>query len=183
MMKSILATTSLLLIALTCLAQTQYEPTETIEGIRVIASVAHPNHYLSLDNGEFFGSTYGDQGKVEVTQEIGSHEVFEIKQVSEGIYAIASTDVKERYLQVDGSQVKPESKEPGGRVVIQVFVGRYERFKIEPQKDGSFTIESINFPGRYLHMSQDKVQVSSKVGKEERFWLLEKKFKTGIAPR
>jgi len=173
-MKTSLAITLSLLIAFTCFGQRSYKRATTIEGFRVIASTVYKNHYLSMDNGEFFGSSYGDQGKVEVRQQIGSHELFEIKEISDGIYSIASTDIKERYLQMDGSRVSLQNKAPGGRVAIQVYIGGYEKFKIKPQGDGSYTIESLEFPGRYLHMSQDKVMVSNQVGKYERFFLLKK---------
>ncbi|MEM6380709.1 MAG: hypothetical protein AAF705_21175 [Bacteroidota bacterium] len=160
-----------------CVGQQAYQRTNTITGIRAIVSAQYPNHYLSIDNGEFFGSRYGDQGKIEVTQEIGSHELLLIKEIEPGVYAFGSTDVKERYLRMDGALVTPQSQAPGGILNLQVYVGGYEKFKIEKQADGTYTIESIAFPGRYLHMTKDKVLVSNRVGAKERFYLLEKERK------
>ncbi|MEL6864500.1 MAG: hypothetical protein AAFP19_08780 [Bacteroidota bacterium] len=152
-----------------------YVRADTIEGIRVIESSVYPHHYLSIDNGEFFGSRYGDQGKIAVAQKIGDHEPLAITAVSEGLYTIASTDVKERYLRMDGATITPQSKHPGGILNLQVYVGQYEKFRFEKQADGTYVITSLAFPGRYLHMSKDKVQVSNKIGANEKFYLLKKR--------
>jgi hemolysin activation/secretion protein len=70
--------------------------------------------------------------------------------------------------------VKPQSKTLSGILNLQVYAGGYEKFRIEQQADGTYTIESVAFPGRYLHISKDKVLVSGQVGEKERFHLLRK---------
>ena len=157
--------------------QVNYKQTDSIEGKRVIASTLLKDHYLSLDNGEFFGSDYGDQGKVEVTQEIGQHELFEIIKIEENIYCIASTDIKSRYLSLNGAHVYPGTTVKTGIVRIQVYIGGYERFKFIKQNDGSYVIASISFPGQYLSMQENKVSVSKQIGEEEKFFLLKNKDK------
>jgi phospholipase C len=165
---------------------TGFVKTNKIEGIRVIESKAFKGNYVTADSRYWHGQGNHGGGTVNVINRIGTHNQYRIKKHSDGYYSIASTFFKERYLRMDGSGVNKTSKAPGGKVNLQNRVGNYEKFKIIKNSDGSFSFESVAFPGRFLTLNPNpraknpdhaggKVQVQNRNGSHERFYLLEKK--------
>ena len=182
---------SVLIIALLCsvvsisFAQNDYKKASSIEGVRVIESRAFRGHYLRLDSRGFQGAAQGG-GVVNVTNTFGTHVALKITKLPDGYYTIQSTFFKNRYLRMDGRQINSSSKAPGGVVNLQTKAASYEKFKIEKLSDGSYSIESVAFPGRFLTLNANpkpknwsqgggKVQVQNRAGSHERFNLLEKK--------
>ncbi len=165
--------------------QSNYKKTDNIEGVRAIESTAFRGHYLSVDSRTWHGEGSQGGGIVNVLNRIGTHQLFKITKLSDGTYSIASTFFKNRFLRMDGSAINASSKAPGGVVNLQDKVASYEKFKIKKLADGSFSIESVAFPGRFLTLNPNpraskpndaggRVQVQNRAGGHERFNLLEK---------
>lgn len=182
-MKNLFILAALIFVSSICFGQKTYKKANSIEGIRAIESRAFKGHYLSMDSRNFHKGPHG--GTVNVLNRIGTHQLFKITKISDGIYSISSTFFKDRFLRMDGSGVNASSRAPGGVVDLQTHVGSYEKFKIEKLSDGSYSIESVAFPGRYLTLNPNprakdpnhaggKVQVQNRAGAHERFYLLEK---------
>jgi len=159
--------------------------TDDIEGIRAIESRAFKGHYLTMDSRYYHGGNAQGGGTVNVMNRIGTHQVFKITKLPDGYYSIASTFFKNRFLRMDGGQINSSSTAPGGVVNLQTSVASYEKFKIEKLDDGSYSIESVQFPGRFLTLNPNprakdpnhaggKVQVQNRAGGHERFYLLKK---------
>jgi hypothetical protein len=64
---------------------------------------------------------------------------------------IRSTFFPNVYLRMDGTGV-PTTGASGGTVNCQYTAGPYEKFKLRPQADGSYSVESVAFPNVYLRM-------------------------------
>jgi hypothetical protein len=67
-------------------------------------------------------------------------------------------------LRMDGSGVTAFSGLGGGTVNCQFGVGAWERFRLEPQTDGTVAIASLAFPGVYLRMDGNGVTAFSGLG-------------------
>ncbi|MEM7372754.1 MAG: hypothetical protein AAF587_29305 [Bacteroidota bacterium] len=158
--------------------QPTYEKAESIEGVRAIASAQFNNAYLTMDSKGWSGNSSQGGGKVDSHHYIGTHQLFEIKEIENGIYTISSTFFKNRHLRMDGRGVTPASKVPGGVVNLQDLVGAFERFKIHKNSDGTYSFESVTFPGCYLTLNPNhaagEVMVQNRSGAHERFRLLQK---------
>jgi hypothetical protein len=79
------------------------------------------------------------------------------------IVSIASAQFPNVVLRMDGSGVTP-STGSGGVVNCQFGVGAWEKFRLEPQSDGTTAIASVQFPDVYLRMDGSGVTKFSAPG-------------------
>lgn len=116
-----------------------------------IESVHFPNVYLRMDGN---GVAELPQGSGTVNCQIGAHpwEKFKFTKYDDGTYTIESLAFPNTYLRLDGKDVKSFANDGSGTVNCQAVAKEYEHFKLHKQEDGTYTIESANFPGVYLRM-------------------------------
>ncbi len=79
-------------------------------------------------------------------------------------HTIGDYTVDNIFLRMDGSEVTKFMPSGGGTVNCQVKAGPWEKFNIEKQANGTYTIESIAFPGVYLRMDGRGVNESNPIG-------------------
>ncbi|WJK38134.1 papain-like cysteine protease family protein [Solwaraspora sp. WMMA2056] len=87
--------------------------------------------------------------------------------IGETPITIRSTAFSNVYLRLDGRGVTSETENGGGLVNCQFSVGTpgpYERFKIRPQADGTFSVESAVFPNVWLRMDSRGVTAQTPNG-------------------
>ncbi|PVG01519.1 hypothetical protein CPB86DRAFT_781312 [Serendipita vermifera] len=139
--------------------------------IRSIAS----KKYLSLDGNGLDHTTEQGGGKAKTQNFVGDWETFIPHEFPDHTIAFESAAFPNVYLRLAPLDISPghHSEKGGGVVNAQVGSLNYEKFRIK-QKDqkGAVAIESLEFPGRYLRMDGDIVNVQGDMGPTEEFELL-----------
>jgi hypothetical protein len=128
-----------------------------------INSVDFPSAYLRMD-GAGVAASGGGSGTVNCQFCPQAFERFRIEPQLDGTVAIASVQFPGVFLRMDGTGVTAHSASGGGTVNCQVGVGSLEKFRIEPQPDGTVAIASVQFPGVYLRMDGTNVTAPSANG-------------------
>ena len=120
-----------------------------------IRSATFPNCYLRLDGTLVTHGFDAGAGTVNIQGDPGSWETFRIEKPNgeaDDVVVIGSTAFSNVYLRVDGSAVHGSTGDGSGIINAQFGHGPYERFRFEPQADGSIAIASVQWPGVYLRM-------------------------------
>ncbi|WP_163930031.1 hypothetical protein [Paraferrimonas sp. SM1919] len=68
------------------------------------------------------------------------------------------------YLRMDGSGVTTFMPDGGGVVNCQLDAGPWEKFNLNQNSDGTYTIESVAFPGVFLRMDGRNVNADNPTG-------------------
>ncbi|MTL14594.1 hypothetical protein GL307_24505 [Nocardia seriolae] len=77
---------------------------------------------------------------------------------------IRSTAFANVYVRLDGSGVTAATDQGGGTVNCQYNAASYERFRVRPQRDGSYAFESVAFPNVVLRMDGSGVSTQTDNG-------------------
>src|SRR5204863_6522536 len=88
-----------------------------------------------------------------------------IEMLSLQTVAIRSAQFMNVQLRMDGNGVTAPTGPGGGTVNCQFGVGAWERFRLEPQADGTVAIASAAFPGVYVRMEGSRVASFSGSGR------------------
>jgi phospholipase C len=111
-------------------------------------------------------------------------ELFRLEEQGDGTVAIASAEFEAPVcLRMDGTGVTQFAAQGGGTVNAKYRVGPEEKFRLEPQGDGTVAIASVQFPGVYLRLDGTGVtqfagdgggvvNCQFGAGPMEKFWLL-----------
>ena len=91
-------------------------------------------------------------GVVNCQFEVGAWEKFRIEPQADGTVAIASAAFNNVYLRVDGRGLTQPQGAGGGIVNCQFGASAWEKFRIEPQADGTVAIASAAFNHIYLRV-------------------------------
>jgi pregnancy-associated plasma protein-A len=122
-----------------------------------IQSAQFPQAYLRMDGSGV--TQFAGPGAGTVNCQFGafSWEKFRLEPQSDGSVAIASIQFPNVYLRMDGSGVTQFAVAGGGTVNCQFGANGWEKFRLEPQTDGTVAIASIQFPNVYLRMDASGV--------------------------
>ena len=132
-------------------------------GTYTLESVQFPGVYLRMDGNGLTAST-GPGGAGTVNCKYGAAGPWEkFRLCNDGCnYSIGSVQFPGVYLRMDGNGVTTPVGSGGGTVNCQYGVGPYEKFKFAYNgSDGSFSVESVQFPGVYLRMDGSGVTSGS----------------------
>lgn len=116
-----------------------------------IESVHFPGTYLRMDGN---GVKELPDGSGTVNCQIGAHpwEKFKFIKYEDGTYVIESLAFPNTFLRMDGKGVTGFAGAGAGKVNCQAVAKEWEHFKMHKQEDGTYTIESVQFPNVYLRM-------------------------------
>ena len=125
---------------------------ETIISPLTIESVHFPGNYLRMDGREV--KEFQDYGSGIVNcQKIGDPWTrFKFKKHDDGTYTIESLAFPNVFFRFGGGDVKEFKGEGSGTVNCQAVANEWEHVKLHKQEDGTYTIESFQFPNVYLRM-------------------------------
>ena len=115
-----------------------------------LGSAAFPGVHLRMDGSDVTTWTGDGGGTVNCQSGLGPWERFRLEPQADGSVAVASVAFPGVYLRVNGSDLNTWTSDGGGTVNCQSGVGPWERFRLEPQADGSVAVASVAFPGVYL---------------------------------
>jgi len=118
--------------------------------LATVKSNAFYNVFLRL-NGTNFVSGAAGSGVVNCQFTAAPFEKMLFAKQADGTYTIESNAFAGLFLRMDGANV-PTGPQGGGIVNLQSSVGPYEKFNVIKQSDGTYTIQSVAFPGTYLRM-------------------------------
>jgi len=146
-----------------------------------IQAVQSPNHYVRLDGEGVTSFTDNGGGKVNTQAFIGTYETFTLVINDDETVSFKSIFFDNVFLRLDGTGVTAGRKSlaGGGTVNAQYTDRALERFKIHRKNDpagilyqGIVGIESAAFPGRYLRLDGNKVNVQGVFKDYEEFKIL-----------
>jgi hypothetical protein len=129
-----------------------------------IASAQFAGVVLRMDGSGVTQPTGPGGGIVNCQFGVDALEKFRLEAQSDGTTAIASIQFPGVYLRMDGSGVTQPTGAGGGIVNCQFGVGAWEKFRLEPQSDGTTAIASVQFQGVYLRMDGSGVTQPSGAG-------------------
>lgn len=134
-----------------------------------IRSTAFANVYLRMDASgvtAFAGSGAGTVNCQFSAGSPGPYERFRLRRQTDGTYSIQSEAFPNAYLRLDGTGVTSQTVNGGGTVNCQFNSngGQYERYKLNANADGSFSLESAAFPNVFLRMKADGVTSPTDAG-------------------
>ncbi len=116
-----------------------------------IESVHFPNVYLRMDGNGVHEDPSGC-GTVNCQIGVGPWERFKFIKHEDGTYSIESIQFADAVLRMDGNGVTKFEGSGAGKVNCQYKPREWEHFRMHKQDDGTYTIESVQFPGVYLRM-------------------------------
>ncbi|MEV0648000.1 papain-like cysteine protease family protein [Phytomonospora sp. NPDC050363] len=122
-----------------------------------IRSTAFPNVCLRLDGRGVTSTTTEGAGTVNcqfAPGATGPYEKFKLRKQADGSFSFESIAFPNVYLRLDGTGVTTQTTNGGGKVNCQFNAngGAREKFKLNAQPDGSFSIESVASPNVFLRM-------------------------------
>jgi nucleoside phosphorylase len=147
-----------------------------------IKSAVFEGAYLRLDARDYSNPEIDGGGVVNCQLSVGPWEQFRIEAQNDGTVAIASAAFAGAYLRLDARNYNDPTADGGGIVNCQLSIGPWEKFRIEPQDDGTVTIASVAFTGVYLRLDARDydnpnvegggvVNCQLSIGPWEKFWL------------
>jgi len=117
-----------------------------------IMSNFYPNTYLRMDGTGVTAPMNAGGGTVNCEYGADILAAFQVVPQSNGSYAFQSVSFPGVYLRMDGTGV-PTTMAGGGTVNCQFgIVDAGETFNLSANADGSFSFQSVLFPGIYLRM-------------------------------
>lgn len=118
----------------------------------LIQSVAFKDVFLRMDGKGIKAASGSGAGKVNCQKSIEPTGAFKANQQKDGTFTLESVKFPGVFLRMDGSRVRAFAGAGAGIVNCQFGAAEWERFKLNEQSDGSYTIESVAFPNVYLRM-------------------------------
>ncbi|WP_211588539.1 papain-like cysteine protease family protein [Allorhizocola rhizosphaerae] len=117
-------------------------------------STAYPEVFLRMDGTGVNSQTSSGGGKVNCNFRPADKEKFKLRSQADGTFSIESIAFPNVFLRVDGSGVTSQTTNGGGTANCQFNAngGIYEKFRLRPQADGSYSVESAAFPNVFLRM-------------------------------
>lgn len=128
-----------------------------------ILSTYFANVYLRMDATGVTSFTDPGGGRVNCQFNVGPWTSFRVRPQPDGSYAFESAAFPKAFLRMDGTGV-PTTMAGGGTVNCQYGADVYEKYKLRPQANGSFSFESVAFPNIYLRMVGSGVTATSGPG-------------------
>jgi hypothetical protein len=128
-----------------------------------ILSTYFANVYLRMDGSAVTSSADYGGGTVNCQFNVGPWTSFRVRPQADGSYAFESAAFPKVFLRMDGNGV-PTTMAGGGTVNCQYGAGPWEKYKALAQPNGSFSFESVAFPGIYLRMVGSGVTATSGPG-------------------
>ncbi|MBM9506148.1 fascin domain-containing protein [Actinacidiphila acididurans] len=116
-----------------------------------IRSTFFQNIYLRMDGTGVTVATDNGGGTVNCEYGTGPWTTYKVHPQTDGSYTFESAAFPNVFLRMDGNGV-PTTMAGGGTVNCQYGVGPWEKFHARAQADGSFSFESVAFPGIFLRM-------------------------------
>jgi hypothetical protein len=116
-----------------------------------IRSTFFKNVYLRMDGTGVTAVTDNGGGTVNCQYGPGPWTTFKVHSQADGSYSFESAAFPNVFLRMDGNGV-PTTQAGGGVVNCQYSALPWEKFSARAQADGSFSFESVAFPGIYLRM-------------------------------
>jgi hypothetical protein len=147
---------------------------------RVAIRSIESKKYLSLD-GHGVDTTSGQGGGRAMPQSyVGSWETFIVHPLPDNAISFESSAFPDVYLRLAPLEVDPGKvcNNGGGVVNAQKGCFNYERFHLKPKEvpltdqKGVLGIESVEFPGRFLRMHDDDVNVQGIMKDSEEFEII-----------
>ncbi len=132
----------------------QYLQANQIFLTEIVATIQSSNFYnvfLRMD-GRYYSPNSSGSGTVNCQYSAGPYEQMVFRKQNDGTYTISSNYFPNLYLRMDGTNVPHNNNSGGGTVNLQNPAGNYERFNINKQSDGTFTISSAYFGSTHLRM-------------------------------
>jgi concanavalin A-like lectin/glucanase superfamily protein len=117
-----------------------------------LASSAFPGVYLRIDGTGLTSFAPGGGGSINCQFGVGAWEKFRLEPQQDGSVALASDAFPGVYLRMDGTGVTSFADNGGGSINCQFGVGAWEKFRLEPQDEGTVALASDAFPGVYLRI-------------------------------
>jgi hypothetical protein len=129
-----------------------------LAGLVIAIGSAHfTNVYLRLDGTAVTQFAGSGGGNVNCQFGVGAWERFRLQPQPDGTVAIASAQFTNVYLRLDGSAVTQFGPDGGGVANSQFGVGAWEKFRLQPQPDGTIAIASAHFTNVYLRLDGSAV--------------------------
>jgi hypothetical protein len=116
-----------------------------------ILSTFYPNIYLRMDGTGVNALTSSGGGTVNCEYGVDAYAKFKVRPQADGSYAFESAAFPNVFLRMDGTGV-PTNMAGGGTVNCQYTAGPYEKYNARAQSNGSFSFESVAFPGIFLRL-------------------------------
>ena len=117
-----------------------------------ISCPSFPDVYLRMDGRGVTAPVAPGGGVVNCQYGAYGWEQFTLVPQADGTVAIQSVAYPGVYLRLDGREVTQPVGPGAGVVNCQFGVGAWEKFRMEPQPDGTVAFASAAFPGVYLRM-------------------------------
>jgi hypothetical protein len=135
-----------------------------------IRSQAFPGTYIKADGTAVTQVITEGGGQVSGTTIVNPFSRWLIEKRIDGTVAIRCPAYDDVYLRLDG-RFDAYSEHGSGVVNLQYTAGPYCLFKFNPQGDGSVSIESVEFPGKFLRFGDNVVNAQVGVGLYEKFFV------------
>jgi phospholipase C len=120
--------------------------------IVAIGSAQFSGVHLRMDGSSVTGFLADGGGVVNGQFGVGPWERFRLEPQADGTVAIASAQFANTYLRLDGSGLTGFLADGGGVVNCQFGVGPWEKFRLQPQTDGTVAIASAQFSNVFLRL-------------------------------
>lgn len=118
----------------------------------LIMSAAFKEVFLHMDGKGITTSNGSGAGTVNCQKSLLPAGMFKAHKEENGTFTLESVAYPGVFLRMDGNNVHSFAGAGAGRVNCQYGAAEWEHFKLNEQKDGSFTIESAAFPNVFLRM-------------------------------
>ncbi|WP_331768169.1 hypothetical protein [Embleya sp. NBC_00896] len=119
-----------------------------------IRSTFFQNIFLRMDGTGVTAFADNGGGKVNCQYGTGPWTTFKVHPETDGSYSFESAAFPNVFLRMDGTGV-PANQAGGGTVNCQYGSLPWEKFNARAQADGSFSFESVAFPGTFLRLVTD----------------------------
>ncbi|MBW8804287.1 MAG: hypothetical protein JF587_10590 [Catenulisporales bacterium] len=116
-----------------------------------ILSAFYPNIYLRMDGTGVTAGMGSGGGRVNCEYGVDAMAKFRVRAQANGSYAFESVAVPNVFLRMDGTGV-PATGAGGGTVNCQYGLGPLATYNARAQANGSFSFESVAFPGIFLRL-------------------------------
>lgn len=123
-----------------------------------ICSATFSNVYLRMDGDSVTRKTDPGAGVVNCQVGASAKEVFKLTEYDDQTYTIESMHSPGVFLRMDGAGVTKYNGPDLGTVNCQFGAYAYEHFKIHKHDDGTYNIESAQFPNVFLRMDGTNVK-------------------------
>jgi hypothetical protein len=125
-----------------------------------VQSAQFPNVFLRIDGSKVTQPSSAGSGIVNCQFGARSWEQFLLIANADNTVSLESSHWNNVYLRMDGNGVTEPTGPGGGLVNCQFTAGAYEKFRLHRQTDGTYAIESVQWPGVYLRMDGTHVNES-----------------------